>query len=476
MKAKSKIWKAVVGGGLGLVLAFAIVGHAGAERCVQRPAGLVSWWPGEGNADDIQDSNPGVLNGGVTFAAGKVGQAFSFNGVNQFVQVPDASSLDPTAEATLDAWVKFNQLPSAAGHIMQIAAKAGVGRDLDLQAETDNKFHFFVAAGGSSAVVSTTVIVTGRWYHVAATYKATDRIQLYIDGVLEGTTLIPGVTRQANGDPFTIGASYVWHGRFFNGLIDEVDLFNRALDATEIQAIFDAGSAGKCENCVQRPAGLVSWWPGEGNADDIQDSNPGVLNGGVTFAAGKVGEAFSFNGVNQFVQVPHASSLDPTAEATLDAWVKFNQLPSAAGHIMQIAAKAGGGRDLDLQAETDNKFHFFVAGGAPSAVVSRTVIVTGRWYHVAATYKATDRIQLYIDGVLEGTTLIPGVTRQANGNPFTIGASYVWRGRFFNGLIDEVDLFSRALDATEIEAIFDAGSAGKCRRKAMPWIPLLLGD
>jgi hypothetical protein len=253
MKAESKILKALLGGGLILLLASAIVGHAGADNCVQRPAGLVSWWPGEGNANDIQDSNPGVLEGGATFAAGKVGQAFSFNGVNQFVQVPDASSLDPTAEATLDAWVKFNQLPSAAGHFMQIAAKAGVSKDLDLQAETDDKFHFYVG-GGEPSAVSTTVIVTGRWYHIAATYKAADRIQIYVDGVLEGTWLIPRITRQANGNPFTIGASYVWEGRFFNGLIDEVDLFNRALGATEIQALFDAGSAGKCRRKAMPPS------------------------------------------------------------------------------------------------------------------------------------------------------------------------------------------------------------------------------
>ena len=56
-----------------------------AQPCTPPPTGLVSWWPGDGNPNDIQDSNDGTLQNGVTFAAGKVGQAFSFDGVDDFV-------------------------------------------------------------------------------------------------------------------------------------------------------------------------------------------------------------------------------------------------------------------------------------------------------------------------------------------------------------------------------------------------------
>src|ERR1035437_6588072 len=56
-----------------------------AADCVPSPSGLVAWWPGEGNAHDITGTNNGVLEGGVAFAAGEVGQAFSFNGVSSMV-------------------------------------------------------------------------------------------------------------------------------------------------------------------------------------------------------------------------------------------------------------------------------------------------------------------------------------------------------------------------------------------------------
>ncbi len=89
------------------------------------------------------------------------------------------------------------------------------------------------------------MIEPGRWYFVAATYEADREIRMYVNGALESTRSIPGVSRLANGNPVTIGESYVWDGRLLDGLVDEVELFNRALTTEEIRRIYDAGSLGK---------------------------------------------------------------------------------------------------------------------------------------------------------------------------------------------------------------------------------------
>ncbi|PYS58734.1 MAG: hypothetical protein DMF74_22955, partial [Acidobacteria bacterium] len=216
------------------------------------------------------------------FAAGKVAQAFNFDGQSRYAQFPNDPAQDPTAEVTIDAWVFFNQTPDAAGHIMSIVAKSDFGRDLDLQAEQDNRFHFYVAFGGLN-VASTTVIQSGRWYHVAATYKANTELKMYVNGVLENTRAIT-VAREANGKPLGIGESPFFRLRFFKGLIDEAHMFNRALSAAEVQSIFAADSAGLCKpapaaNCVTPPAGLVGWWPGDGRTVDIENGNAGTLFG-----------------------------------------------------------------------------------------------------------------------------------------------------------------------------------------------------
>src|SRR6266851_8347103 len=89
-----------------LVILLASAGHCPAD-CVPPPSGLVSWWPGEGDATDIAGTNPGILFNGITFATGQVGQAFSFDGSSSYVQVPASATLDVGQNDgfTMEAWI-----------------------------------------------------------------------------------------------------------------------------------------------------------------------------------------------------------------------------------------------------------------------------------------------------------------------------------------------------------------------------------
>jgi hypothetical protein len=73
MKIKRKI--GLAGEVLILLSDVLLVNNASAQTCIHPPSGLVSWWPGDGNANDIADANSGTLMGGATFAPGFVGQA-----------------------------------------------------------------------------------------------------------------------------------------------------------------------------------------------------------------------------------------------------------------------------------------------------------------------------------------------------------------------------------------------------------------
>src|SRR5437762_12176106 len=87
------------------VLGLLATNNAVAQTCTPPPPNMVSWWPGDANANDIQGSNNGTLQNGATFAAGMVGQAFRFDGVDDYVHVPAAASLGVANAYTLDAWV-----------------------------------------------------------------------------------------------------------------------------------------------------------------------------------------------------------------------------------------------------------------------------------------------------------------------------------------------------------------------------------
>src|SRR6266540_6067871 len=81
------------------------------SACVDPPSGLVTWWPGDGSAEDVQGGHDGTLTNGATFAPGMVGDAFSLDGVDDFVSVPDSPDWNFGSRAfSIDLWLEFNQL------------------------------------------------------------------------------------------------------------------------------------------------------------------------------------------------------------------------------------------------------------------------------------------------------------------------------------------------------------------------------
>lgn len=104
MKIRNGMAAACRVGGLSLLLVLALAGRAGAQPPVQ-PA---SWWPGDGNADDAIGRNEGRLENGAGFAPGKTGTAFSLDGNDDFVQIPNATNLNFDGEQhsfTVEAWI-----------------------------------------------------------------------------------------------------------------------------------------------------------------------------------------------------------------------------------------------------------------------------------------------------------------------------------------------------------------------------------
>lgn len=229
-------------------------------QCVPAPVGLVSWWPGEGNATDIRSANNGTNVGSVSFVAGKVGQAFSFNGTN-FIRVARNSNLEPS-QVTVDAWVKASS-PGVFKSIVTKGASGGTSASYALYTGSSGGLIFYVF-DGSTFVLSPDAgsgVWDGAFHHVAGTYDGAT-VRLYVDGVQVGsgtpTTISIGYGLPTNNDLY-IGSYNDGITTFppgfvnFPGVVDEVEIFSRALTGTEIQAIFNAGSAGKCTSITTPP-------------------------------------------------------------------------------------------------------------------------------------------------------------------------------------------------------------------------------
>jgi hypothetical protein len=224
------------------------------------------------------------------------------------------------------------------------------------------------------------------------------------------------------------------------------------------------GSSASAQTCVQPPAGLVSWWPGDGNAQDIIGPNDGTLQGGTAFAPGIVEEAFSFDGTNDYVSVADNPALDPTSAITVEVWINPS---SHVGSFDPIVKKAGEGLDqshgyaLEFLGN-DVVFWVYLSGGAAWQASTSAFVPFGTWTHVAGVYDGS-AIRLYVNGALAGSPTFVAGSIVRSKNPLNIGRDPANPDRLYHGLIDEVSLYNRALTADEIHAIFDEGSAAKCK-------------
>jgi concanavalin A-like lectin/glucanase superfamily protein len=265
--------------------------------------------------------------------------------------------------------------------------------------------------------------------------------------------------------------------------------------AAQSGSLMPAASAlATTDSCVSPPQQMVSWWAGDGNANDIQDSNNGTLQGGAAFGAGKVGLAFDLNGNNQYALIPNSASLQPQ-QLTVDAWVYVRSLadfdPLGSDVIFSkdltstdgisyalLASRPGLPPNTRLPCDPEAAGCFFAVvaptnGGLPALSAVGSSFGFNQWYHVAMTWDGS-AVALYVDGNLILSLPVLPDTISYDSNNAAIGRHSTGGGSF-DGRIDEVELFNRALSASEIQSIFNAGSAGKCKPTPPNACPLTQG-
>lgn len=228
-------------------------GAGGAERCPEPPFGMVAWWPGDGDASDLVGGSDGTLQQGASFAPGIDNQAFGLDGVDDYVDFGNAAALHVSSgDFSIDAWVRFDAVPTADMSIVDKMSAGGVNLDgWRLLKQQDNRFWFCFGGGSVNrcvdpafTVFSTTLAVPDVWFQVAVV-KSASSFSLYVNGEHEDSRSPLPAFVDTHSASLLVGA-YSLQGAHLDGLVDEVQVFNRALSASEVRSIFDAGKLGKC--------------------------------------------------------------------------------------------------------------------------------------------------------------------------------------------------------------------------------------
>ena len=251
--------------------------------------------------------------------------------------------------------------------------------------------------------------------------------------------------------------------------------------------------------CVQRPPDMVAWWPldelpGDSTVVDLAGtpnngtpmlgSSPTTIGTGPTSVPGQyVANSLQF-GISRYVEVQNDPELNFGQGAfTIDAWVRFTpgtqtepivyKLDQSGGYFLYITYPSQGPAGLELQ----------IGGtGGPIFLGPAIGVIPGTWIFVAATRQVvggTSTVTLYV-GVPNNPPLIALTSPTTTSIPDASSSAPLWIGYWIgnphaNLAIDELEIFDRALDATEINTIFQADTKGKCKGRGWKlYLPLVL--
>jgi len=228
-------------------------------------------------------------------------------------------------------------------------------------------------------------------------------------------------------------------------------------------------------SCVVPPSGLVSWWPGNTNANDIIDGNNGLLVGAtIDIINKKVGNgSFSFDGVDDHIRIPNNTNLNPRDyNFTIDFWMKTNSSGVKRAIInkrLVCTANSGHGSYWDIRLLGDGKLSAELDqdsfGTNYHNITSNISVNDGIWHHVTLVREANTST-LYIDGNLAGFNETPSITFIENAADVLIGnhtcVNTAEGTETYVGFIDEIEYFNNSLTQAEVRAIYNADIAGKC--------------
>ena len=449
-----------------------------------------------GNAGSVLNGNlsgtcPGAATCPIWSMSGKNGRAMSFDGVDDFIDVPDAQSIDFTGDMTISMWVQPRGTQKSNADI--ISKHSNGGYMIEQNLNSTNQYYFAwdtTGAGAYTGQAALTTLAANVWQHFVVV-KSGATITHYLNGVQTAQATGSSATISVNAQPLRIGNWASTSGRQWNGLLDDLKMYNLALSADQVKVEYNQGksqvlgalgteSSGTTpsfsasrEYCVPGDTSScnppVAEWKFDENAgttanDTTGNSNTGTLTNGPTFANGKFGSAVKFDGVDDFVTANDAASLEPLGPFTISAWVFLRQTPSGFVKIVGKWNETGNQRSYVLAINSTNILGYVdnVGSWGPGQAVSSTeYLALQSWNYVTFTYDGAN-LRLYRNGSPVASPVAYSGTVFNSSAKMMIGGSggepFGGQNNYLNGDIDQVRIYNYARTPQQIAWEYNKGS------------------
>ncbi len=423
---------------------------------------LIGYWNFDDNAlDHSGNVNHAVLHG--TGFSDDIppaiisGRSISFNGLSDYIRIPDSPTLNLATGAgqpfTVAYWFKTTE--TQAKVVMEKGARSHFATRMEAFADA-GKISFRMQDDSANQVTSVEPVNDGQWRHFTASFDG-QILRLYIDGVLNAQVAETG--HLDNTDPLVIGSRF--GAAPWKGMMDDLALWNCALTEEQIAGLSDGSLRPLEVNGIISDVDdrLAGYWNFDGTVDDVSQRGHNATNYGAVFSTEvppPIGQGTSlrFNGINNYVVVPDAPELRIGSNFTLSLWMKSNDLDQSQKYVL---SRHGGHQQAIIYEYVDNHVEFFgpSATGSDPRPGSQMPVADTDWHHVAYTYDGSVWSG-YVDGVrifsvqrsfVLNTGVYPWYIGSANGSV-----------AFFDGWIDDVSIWIDALSEQEI-AVLAAGAS-----------------
>jgi Concanavalin A-like lectin/glucanases superfamily len=426
--------------------------------------GPVAQWSFEGNTNDSAylGSRNGTLSGGATYTPGAVGSSLALDGTG-YMTAPNTVRTD--ISFSVSAWAKITSGGTAQAIVSEDGDKFG-GFDLWYRPENGARWVFGIYNSTSNDTASSaTAAQIGVWTQLTAVYDAPSKqMRLYVDGVLSATVLRTVVAPSATGS-LRVGRT-LWNSNPasdpLTGGVDEVKVYDRSLDASEISA------------AVSRDNVQVGYWKlddpsGKTAANVVPGGSAGVLQGNAHFVTnGAVNGAVQLDQSTDYVST-NGPAFRTDQSFTLATWARLDVEPAATA-ISTVAAQNGATNSAFTLGYRNNSagdwWEFYTTGAdakthpGDAAVHSAPgTAKVGEWAQITAVDDVPNKqIRIYVNGVLAGSA--PQTSTFNATGPLLFGRM-LWEGvvgNYWTGGIDDVRAYSRVLSDEEIRGIVSQAS------------------
>jgi hypothetical protein len=426
--------------------------------------GLVGYYPldeGAGRvARDGALDNLGNLNNSPSWISGNIGSnALDFNGNQGYVNIADSRELRlmKSLNFTITMWVKRSS-DVYDPMITKYDRQGYLVRFIDENNNGVNGVSFYINNNSTSnrdTIEVDKALDDNTWYHLACRRSGdgASGLTIFIDGVEQS----PDYTNSESAGTFTDNTADLqianYSTDYFDGQLDDVRFYGRALSQPEIETIATRSNSSGREvtesDIPSQSDNGVSRYEFENNVTDSWGSNDGTDNTSAGFTTGVYGQAKSFDGTDD--QIPTAD-ID-VSTVTVSAWFNY----SGTGFQILLSDYDQSDRTAAFGVNgSDQLYTEFALSDTSYSVSDSEAASTGVWIHGVYTWDGTTQ-RLYKNGQLVGTNQ-PGQTPPSNDSDWHIGSDGASGGSEFNGDADDLRIYSAALSQREVEELYNRGA------------------